>query len=155
MNFPVSARLGNVFPMSMRDKVNALEHEMRKFDPIDLPVLHHFSDGVYARELFIPKGTLLTGKIHKFRQLNIMTRGVMDVLVDDQIKRVTAPFVVVSPAGTKRVAYAHEDTVWITIHGTEETDLEKIEQHFIAENDADYSAFLEQAKVKEIAQCHG
>lgn len=140
---------------SMRDKVNAIEVEMRKLEPLDLPVRHYFSQGVYARELFIPKGTLLTGKIHKYQQLNIMSKGDMSVLTDNGIVRVQAPFTIVSPAGTKRIAYAHEDTLWTTIHGTDETDLEKIEDHFIAQSDEEYSTFLEQAKMKEIAKCPG
>ena len=42
--------------LSMRDKVNALETEMRKREQIDIPVKHHFSQGVYAREITIPAG---------------------------------------------------------------------------------------------------
>ena len=39
-----------------------------------------------------------------------------------------------SKAGTKRAGLAHEDTVWITIHATKETDLKKIEANEIVEN---------------------
>lgn len=141
--------------LSLRDKVHALEAEMFKHEQLDLPVKHHFSQGIYARELFIPKGTLLTGKIHKYEQLNIMSKGDMSVLTDDGIVRVQAPFTIVSPPGTKRVAYAHEDTVWTTIHGTDETDLEKLEDHYIAQSDQEYSVFIEQTKMKELAQCPG
>lgn len=142
-------------PPTMRDKVHFLEAEMLKREQLELPVKHHFSQGVYARELFIPKGTLLTGKIHKYTQLNIMSQGDMSVLTEQGVVRVQAPFTIVSPPGTKRIAFAHEDTVWTTIHGTDETDLEKIEQHYIAQSDADYAAFLEQPNIKEIAQCPG
>jgi hypothetical protein len=38
-------------------------------------------------------------------------------------------------------------TVWTTIHGTEQTDLEAIEQKFIAQSDAEY---LEHCKTLEI-----
>jgi hypothetical protein len=141
--------------LSMRDKVNALETEMRRREQIEIPVKHYFSQGVYAREITIPAGTLLTGKIHKFEQLNILSAGEISVLTEDGIKRVEAPFTVVSPPGTKRIAFAHTDCVWTTIHGTQETDLEKIENHFIAESDADYQAFIEQANVKEIPECLG
>lgn len=125
-----------------RAKVHAIEDAIRReLKLIDLPVKHYFSKGVYGRELFIPKGTVLTGKIHKYSQLNIMSKGELSVLTEDGIKRVKAPFTVVSPAGTKRVAYAHEDTIWTTIHGTEETDLEKIEEHFIAQSEVEYLDF--------------
>ena len=48
------------------------------------------------------------------------------------MKRIIAPYTFVSRPGTKRVGLAHADTVWVTIHATEETDLEKIEEEVIA-----------------------
>jgi quercetin dioxygenase-like cupin family protein len=73
-----------------------------------------------------------------------MIKGKMKVLVDDEMKVVEAPFIIVSPPGTKRIAEALEDTTWITIHGTNETDLDKIEQHFIAEDMQEYLDFDKQ-----------
>ena len=145
----------NPVALSTRDKVFLIEDEMRKYPQLDLPVKDHFSDGVYGRELFIPAGTLLTGEIHKYRQLNVLVAGDISVHTEDGIRRVQAPFIVVSPAGTKRIAYAHTDCVWLTVHGTHETDLGKIKEKFIAQNDAEYSAFLEQTKLKELTSCPG
>jgi hypothetical protein len=128
--------------VSVRDKVFAAEFEMLKRPQVPLRVKHYFAAGVYARELFIPAGVLLTGKIHKYPQINIMSAGDLSVLLDDgTIRRVRAPFTVVSPAGTKRIAYAHEDTVWTTLHATEDTDLDRIEEHFIAQTEREYLAF--------------
>jgi hypothetical protein len=128
--------------MTNREVVNSLEIEMLKMPQLDLPIKHYFSPGLYARELFIPAGTLLTGKVHKFEHLNIMSQGDMSVLTENGIKRVQAPFTIVSPAGTKRIAFAHADTVWTTIHATEETDLDKIEDLLVANSDAEYSEFI-------------
>lgn len=131
-----------VAPLSIRDKVFAIESVMKAMPgQIDLPVNHHFSQGVYARELFIPKGCTLVGKLHKFEQLNILLQGDLSVLVDTEVKRVVAPFIVVSPPGTKRVAYAHEDSRWLTVHGTDETDLDVIEAKFIAQTEQEYLEF--------------
>lgn len=132
---------------SMREKVYELEDIMRLAPQVDCPVTHHFSDGIYAREMLIPKGTVLTGKIHKYTNLNIMSKGELSVLTESGVVRVKAPFTIVSPAGTKRIAYAHEDTIWTTIHATEDTDLEKIEHHFVAQDEAE---FLEFTKVLQI-----
>ena len=123
---------------STRDKVNAIEALMAQQPQVDLKVDHYFSEGVYARALEIPAGIQLTGKIHKFEQLNILAKGKMKVLVGDFYKTVEAPFIVVSPPGTKRIAIALEDCVWITVHGTHETDLELIEKTFIAQSEQDY-----------------
>jgi hypothetical protein len=98
---------------------------------IDLPVQNHFSAGVYARELHIPAGTVLTGRTHRKENLNILTSGDISVLVDGHIRRISAPATIVSPAGTKRVAYAHTACTWITVHGTDLTDLQQIEKEFL------------------------
>lgn len=137
-------------PDEMRAKAYALESAAwaeRSDDIVTLATRDHFSPGVYARELFIPKGATVVGKTHKYAQLNIMSAGELSVLTEDGVKRVKAPFIIVSPAGTKRVAYAHEDTVWVTIHGTDETDVDKIEAHFVAQTEAEYLAFCEQLKI--------
>lgn len=138
--------------IEQRAEVHAIEEFMRSGTPVDMPVKHYFSQGVYARELFIPKGTVLTGKIHKYENLNIMSKGELSVLTQDGVKRVKAPFTIVSPAGTKRIAYAHEDTIWTTIHGTFETDVDVIESIFIAQNEQEFLEFAQkQLEVKEAA----
>lgn len=128
--------------LSLRDKVNIAEQWMLQQPQLELTVKHHFSPGVYARELFIPAGTMLTGAIHKYEQLNIMSAGTMLLVTDDGCIEVSAPFTIVSPPGTKRIAYAQTDCVWTTILGTDETDVPKIEAHFTAKSEAEYQAFL-------------
>ena len=132
----------------MRSKVNEIEAMMLRMPQLDMPVTHYFSLGLYARELTIPAGTLLTGKIHKYQQLNIMTQGDLSVMTEEGIKRVGAGFVVVSPPGTKRIAYAHADTKWITVHATDKLDVAEIEQEFIAQSDAEYLEFCELARLE-------
>lgn len=98
------------------------------------PLTNHFSKGVYAREIFIPAGSVIIGKIHRHENLNILAKGDLTLLSIEGCTRVRAPFTVVSPPGVKRLAYAHEDSVWITIHGTNEKDLQKIEDEFIVKS---------------------
>ncbi len=140
---------------TMREKIYAIEDVLRKVPQVECPVTHHFSKGIYAREMFIPKGTILTGKIHKHQNLNIMSKGELTVLTEDGMKRVRAPFTIVSPPGTKRIAYAHEDTVWTTIHATEETDLEKIEAFFVAQDEAEYLEFFKALQIEGGKPWHG
>lgn len=133
---------GTVFPRPapiQREQIVRLEEEMRAalgrgdLSPVpDCTTTHYFADDLYARELFIPKGTLLTGKIHRTTHLNIISKGEISVMTEEGVKRLKAPCTIVSKPGMKRVGYAHEDTVWTTIHGTEETDLEVLEQKLIS-----------------------
>jgi hypothetical protein len=129
---------------------NIFEYEyFAKQQPqLDLKVIHYFSYGVYARELHIPKDTLLTGEIHKLENLNILSKGDISVLTEEGVKRVQAPFTIVSPPGTKRIAYAHDDCVWTTIHGTFETNIDKIKQFFIASSEEEWLKFCKDQDYK-------
>jgi hypothetical protein len=115
----------------MREKVVRLEEEMLKQPQVAIETIHHFAPGIYAREIFVPAGTLLTGKIHKTGHLNILSKGDITVLTDGGMKRLKAPCTFVASPGTKRAGYAHEDSVWTTIHASEETDLDKLEAELI------------------------
>jgi quercetin dioxygenase-like cupin family protein len=111
----------------VRDQIMALEARMRELPPIAIPAKHHFADGVYAREILIPKGVILTGLIHRQSQINFCLKGDISVATEFGYRRVTGGELIVSPAGIKRAAYAHEDTIWVTVLGTLLTDPDQIE----------------------------
>jgi hypothetical protein len=124
-----------------RQAVFDIERLMRQAPQVELKVKHYFSKGVYARELHIPAGVILTGEIHKFENLNILSQGKIEVLTEKGMQEVEAPFTVVSPAGTKRIARAITDCIWTTIHGTDENDLNIIEKTFIAKSEQEWLEF--------------
>lgn len=100
------------------------------------PLTHHFAPGVYAREIFLPAGVTVVGKLHKHAHLNIISKGSVLVSTEKGNEQFDAPFTFTSYAGTKRAVHALEDTIWTTIHVTDKTDLEEIESEIIAK---DYS----------------
>lgn len=128
--------------LSTRDKVAILEEEILNRDQVNIPIKHYFSPGVYAREITIPAGTVLTGRIHKYEQLNILSGGEMSVLTEEGMKRVSAPFTVVSPPGTKRIAYAHAESTWTTILATDERDPDAIEAMFTVATEQEFVDFV-------------
>lgn len=127
--------------LSIRDKTFIAEAWMKQQPQIDLEVKHYFSKGVYARELHIPAGVTLVGEIHKYENLNILSQGIMLVSGESGVIRVEAPFTVVSPPGTKRIAHTITDCIWTTIHGTDETDVDLIRNHFIAATEQEWLEF--------------
>ena len=105
-----------------------------KFGDDACPLKHTFADGLYIREMRAPKGMLNVSKIHKKTHPYFILKGEYSVLTENGLVRVKAPHFGITKAGTKRIVYFHQDTIWITVHATEETDLQKIEDEIIAEN---------------------
>ena len=120
--------------MHIRAQIASLEDEVRQLPQLEFSLKHTFTSGVYCREIFIPKGSVIVGKIHRHDHLNFISKGDVTVLTKDGLKRIKGPCTMVSSAGTKRALYAHEDTIWTTIHAnpTNETDLGKLEDFIIA-----------------------
>lgn len=124
--------LAEVTHVPSLDAIMRLENAMREHPAqVHLEPKHHFAPGIYMRELFVPRGTLLTGKIHKTEHLSILAQGELTVWTENGMKRLKAPAVIHSMPGAKRVGLAHEDSTWICVHKTDETDLEKLEAELI------------------------
>ena len=98
------------------------------------PLKHKFAGGIYMREIFIPKDTLIVGKIHRHSHPNVLLKGDVSVWTEGGgVERLKAPMAMISPPGTKRLVYTHEDSTWITFHSVgEETDPAKCEEMIIA-----------------------
>lgn len=122
------------------DKISRLRGSISPADEIEIEIEHYFSDGVYARKMYMPAGSTIVGKIHKYRQLNILSKGEVTVYLDEPI-RVQAGFHMVAEPGSQRVFYAHEDSIWTVILQTEETDPERIEEHFVVDTEQQYLDF--------------
>ena len=104
------------------------------------PLTHRFADGVYAREILLPAGTLVIGKIHRYAHLNIITKGRVAVLTEFGVEELEAPYTFTSLAGTKRVVFAYEDTIWTTLHGTQHTDPDTVEEDIICKSFEEFDA---------------
>lgn len=98
---------------------------------------HHFAPGMYLRELLVPAGMLLVGKIHKHAHFLFVMRGRAHVISEFGRTEVEAGHFSVSPAGVKRVVLAIEDTLFVTVHVNKDNsrDLNVIEaEHIEPEN---------------------
>ena len=141
-----------------RNKVFKIQNTLKDLPQEErMKVTHHFSNGVYGRELFIPAGTIVVGEIHKHENMNVLSQGTLTVATEEGVKLLKAPYTVVSPPGTKRVGYAVTDCVWTCFHSVgEERDLEKIESQTIAKTyeELDESKDLIE-KTRRVLECHG
>jgi quercetin dioxygenase-like cupin family protein len=97
--------------------------------------------------MFIAAGVALTGKIHKYAHWNVVLKGRIRIITEKGMKEIVAPAMFVSPPGTKRAGYALEDTEWVTIHPTEETDIETIEKQIAVDTYEELAALAVDGEV--------
>ena len=105
---------------SVNDKIDEFEGVMMDYPPIDCPLVHRFVPGMYIREIFMPKGTLVTSLIHKTAHPYFVLKGKVSVFSDNDGEQILeAPYIGITTPGTRRVLYMHENVVWATAHPTE------------------------------------
>jgi len=119
---------------SMRSKILRLENALMEGEKIEPVIKHYFADGMYAREMFVPKGSVFVGKIHKTEHICACLMGHFTIVSELRTYDARPPMVVVSKPGTKRVGYAHEDSIWVNFHATNETNVKKIEEELVSDN---------------------
>ena len=110
-----------------------IEAACKNMPQLECPIEHEFAEGVYSRKMNVPANSLVIGKIHRFSTYNILLKGSCSIYAGENlpVKKIKAPFTFTSEPGVKKIAYFHEDSIWINIHPTEETDIDKIEEKFI------------------------
>jgi len=119
-------------------KIDELEAAMlENFDPVDCPVDHIFTPGLYSRQIFMKAGTFITSKIHKTKHPYIVSQGLVSVWIDEGEEIVIqAPYTGITEPGTRRVLYIWEDTIWTTFHANpDDENLEQIEERIIEKHE--------------------
>jgi len=110
---------------------------------------------VYGREIFLPKGVVAIGKIHRHPHLNFILKGKVSVNTEYGKQYLTAPCVFVSEPGLKRAVLAEEDTTWVTVHLTEHTgeeNLDKIEDEVISPTYEEIGLIASTAELKQVEE---
>jgi hypothetical protein len=148
---PIESQALEALPMGKREQILAFQGELEQLPQVDCPLTHTFAPGMYSREIFLPAGTFIVGKIHKHAHLNIVTKGRVTVVTEfgrREIHVTAGPITFTSDAGSKRALYVHEDAIWITIHAVQSTDLAEIEREIIAPDYGELDAFLARARAE-------
>lgn len=118
----------------------------------DFVTRHHFAPGQYAREIELPAGKVVVGKIHRHAHVNVLSKGKVKVFTEGEgSKTYEAPLTFISQPGTKRVVYAVTDAIWTTVHVTDKTDLADIEAEIIAPTFDDLPTILD-AEFEEVTE---
>lgn len=98
---------------------------------VDLGIKHHFSSGVYAKQMHIPSGYVVGSHSHNFDHLSLLASGEVIVKTDDSEAKYIAPAVITIDKHKNHEIHALKDSVWFCIHATEETDESKVDEVLI------------------------
>ena len=107
---------------------------------------HHFVNGLYIRMAKAPAGMLFTTQIHKVRHPFFILSGAARVLTEEGIVTLGAPHHGFTEAGTKRLMYILEDITWYTVHATDKTTVEEVEEEVLAKDFGELEFNQEQIK---------
>jgi hypothetical protein len=117
-----------------REQIIEFESVLKQLPQLSEELIHHFAHGVYAREMRVPGGTILVGKIHRYSCINFIMSGVVEVRSQEGAYRIEAPYVFVSPGLTKRAMVALTDLTWVTVHPANSENLDELERDLIMED---------------------
>lgn len=127
--------------LSMRDKIKKLMEAFKAINPegvttaAEYPLHHEIRNGVYVRTIFMPKGHLVIGKIHRYENVTIIKKGGAFVVSENhpKVQVFAAGDQIVIPPMNANVLITFDDTEWTTIHPLSENfeTVEQIEEHLI------------------------
>ena len=112
---------------SSQGKIKFMEYAMMDMPQAECPVRHVFMPGLYVRELTMKAGTFAIGLYQRFPQVNVFERGKVRIVnADGTTTDLCAPMTFIGQPGQK-CGLVLEDTVWLNIYATDETDIETLE----------------------------
>lgn len=99
-------------------KLDGLQNLMEGMPQIHCPLVHIFTKGLYTRQIFMPKGTVIVSKIHNTQHPYIISMGTVVVYneANSVVGRYSAPHVGVTMPNTRRLLRIIHDCVWTTLH---------------------------------------
>jgi len=103
------------------DAINKVEEHISSLpDKVWGDLVEDATPGLYIRQITLPKGTLLTSRIHKTCHPFVVTKGAITVYntIGDTQELYHAGHKGITYPGTRRVLYTHEETTWTTYHPT-------------------------------------
>lgn len=137
-----------------RSAIDELQRKMSLMPQAEMLTEHFFVPGMYCRKVIHKAGVLVVGKVHKQPHFFVCISGEIAVWSENGTRVLKAGDVVESTPGTKRVAFALTDAIAMTVHKTDKTELDDIEDELIEPDESamfDAENELRQAVIEGIA----
>lgn len=143
----ISTTLAGLPPAEFDIAIKPLREYLEQFDEdgklselmLVKNVTNHLVDGLYVRELLLPEGSFVLSRVHKKSLVNIISKGYVVVIDSNGRNEYTAPHTFISQAGTQRIVYAPEESVWNTVHITDVQNTDELVDDLTFDN---YKEFI-------------
>lgn len=112
------------------DDVITGDENIEKHNPME----HFFADGQYIRKITFPAQEFIVTKIHKKKHPFFLMEGKLSILSEHGKVTLEAPHFDITLPGTKRIIFTHTACTFITVHATDETEVDKVEEDVIAKD---------------------
>ena len=144
----------------LADKITELENSMyEQFESGNknvvvgnsdmFPLNHSFSEGVYIREMLMPKDGLIVGKIFKCSHHFILLKGkLLITMPGEETKIHTAPSWFTCTSNVRIVLLSLEDSVFMNVlpNPNNETNIDILEERLLEDN---YKIFKQNKELKQ------
>lgn len=110
------------------DGIKEVADQLLDLPQVDVQVKHSFAPGVYIREMIIPAGTFVIGNEHRTEHFNLAVSGKCRCFVNGFVRELNAKDLFVSDKNVMKVAFVTADLHFMTIHATDETNVDKLEE---------------------------
>lgn len=130
--------------------IEEVNKKLREMPQVDLNEQHLFADGMYCRQVSMPKGSLIIGHVHKKEAINVLASGtiLIKTRVEDEWEEISAPFVNSTKGGMRKIIYVLEDAYFMNIFRTDNTTLDKLYDECV-EEDVGSKPYLQAQEIKK------
>jgi len=100
----------------------------------DVPIKHSFADQIYVRQMNMKADQVIVGAIHNHQHVWFLLTGHVSINNNGEVIDYVAPCYTVSEPGSKRVIYAHEDSIFVNVHKNplNVKDIKQLEEEIVS-----------------------
>ena len=133
------------YDIILKEDITKLKEYVETLPTVYEPLTRHkFLDGMYYREMFALKDTIIIGATHTKPCYNILLKGEIAVNVRGKTKILEAPLTFVTVSGVQKVGYCLTDVLWANVFRTDLTTVQEVEKELFKEEIYKENRWVEQ-----------
>ena len=107
------------------------------------PLTHDFADQLYIRRMDMVSGSVVVGAIHNHKHVWFLLTGKLSIYSNNKLEDYVAPCYVVSEPGTKRLIYAHEQSIFVNVHKNPSNtkNIEELEKEIVSFTEEEFKNY--------------